>query len=192
VEKVQGLVDQSLTFDLPGVIMENVLRQAKITGSETWTWETANQDADYARMYEASRHRIYFLAFCMAQNEMKAEGITYKVFQRAFVAGCNLNEELLDRILVSEIRELMPVGVLTLEQPIANEPARIRGNVKKVHLEEAVMKLPATERIIFLLHDVEGHDHARISRTLNVTEAESQVGLHAARLRLRELLANMM
>ena len=44
--------------------------------------------------------------------------------------------------------------------------------------------------MIFLLHDVEAYDHARISRTLGVSEQESQFGLHQARLRLRQLLAN--
>jgi RNA polymerase sigma-70 factor, ECF subfamily len=75
---------------------------------------------------------------------------------------------------------------------LSNEIARIRGNVKRVHLEQAVMELPATERLIFLLHDVERHDHERIARTLNITPAEAQLGLHGARLRLRRLLAAMM
>jgi DNA-directed RNA polymerase specialized sigma24 family protein len=44
--------------------------------------------------------------------------------------------------------------------------------------------------MIFLLHDVEAYDHARISRTLGVSEQESQLGLHQARLCLRQLLAN--
>jgi RNA polymerase sigma-70 factor (ECF subfamily) len=60
-----------------------------------------------------------------------------------------------------------------------------------VHLEEAVSQLPATERVIFLMHDVEGYDHARISRTIGLSVEESRVGLHQARLRLRELLAKM-
>jgi DNA-directed RNA polymerase specialized sigma24 family protein len=45
--------------------------------------------------------------------------------------------------------------------------------------------------MVFLLHDVEGYDHARVARTLGITEDESQIGLHQARLRLRNLLATM-
>jgi len=58
-------------------------------------------------------------------------------------------------------------------------------------LENAVAQLPATERLIFLMHDVEGYDHARISRTIGVSEIESGYGLHQARLKMRELLAKM-
>jgi DNA-directed RNA polymerase specialized sigma24 family protein len=49
--------------------------------------------------------------------------------------------------------------------------------------------LPATERLVFLMHDVENYDHARIARTIGITEAESKAGLFQARLKLRELLA---
>jgi DNA-directed RNA polymerase specialized sigma24 family protein len=56
-------------------------------------------------------------------------------------------------------------------------------------LERAVVQLPPTEKMIFLMHDVESYDHARIARTLGLTDEESRVGLHQARLRMRELLA---
>ena len=63
-------------------------------------------------------------------------------------------------------------------------------NIKRVELECAVVELPPTERMIFLLHDVECCEHARIGRLLGLSEQESLVGLHQARLRLRELLAS--
>jgi RNA polymerase sigma-70 factor, ECF subfamily len=51
--------------------------------------------------------------------------------------------------------------------------------------------LPATERMIFLMHDVEGYDHDRIARTIGLERDESVQGLHQARLRLRNLLAGL-
>jgi DNA-directed RNA polymerase specialized sigma24 family protein len=36
---------------------------------------------------------------------------------------------------------------------------------------------------------VESYDHARIARTLGLSDEESRLGLHQARLRMRELLA---
>ena len=56
---------------------------------------------------------------------------------------------------------------------------------------DAVVQVPPTERLIFLMHDVEGYDHARIARLLGVNEAESQTGLHQARIRIRQLVADM-
>jgi DNA-directed RNA polymerase specialized sigma24 family protein len=42
--------------------------------------------------------------------------------------------------------------------------------------------------MIFCMHDGDAYDHARIARTLDITEAESRDGLHQARLRIRELV----
>jgi RNA polymerase sigma-70 factor (ECF subfamily) len=68
---------------------------------------------------------------------------------------------------------------------------RVQGNLKRVHLERAVVQLPATERLIFLLHDVEGYQHERISRFLGISEQESKNGLHQARVQIRNLVAAM-
>jgi len=48
--------------------------------------------------------------------------------------------------------------------------------------------LPHTERMIFCMHDGDAYDHARIARTLGISEADSRQGLHQARLRIRELV----
>jgi DNA-directed RNA polymerase specialized sigma24 family protein len=42
---------------------------------------------------------------------------------------------------------------------------------------------------MFLLHDVEGYEHSRVARLMGVSEEESRLGTHQARLRVRELLA---
>lgn len=170
--------------------MASALNQAKITGLTAHFPVTAEQSlARFEQAYEEHRHRVYALAFWMTDSEMAAEEISSSVFARAFAKGNIPSAEAVDRILLSEIRDLMPVGVLRLNIAATTEVASLRGNVKRVDLERAVVQLPTTERMIFLLHDVEAYDHARIARTLGVSEQESQFGLHHARLRLRQLLA---
>jgi len=83
------------------------------------------------------------------------------------------------------------VGTLTLNCALANDTRSIHGNVKRIHLERAVVQLPATEKLIFLMHDVEGYEHDRISRLLGISEEESRYGLHQARIRIRNLIAAM-
>ncbi len=173
--------------------MARALDQAKITGLTAHFPVTAEQSlARFEKAYEEHRHRVYALAFWMTDSEMAAEEISSSVFARAFANGNVPSAEAVDRILLSEIRELMPIGVLRLNIAATTEVASVRGNVKRVDLERAVVQLPTTERMIFLLHDVETYDHARIARTLGVSEQESQLGLHQARLRLRQLLAAKM
>jgi RNA polymerase sigma-70 factor (ECF subfamily) len=60
-----------------------------------------------------------------------------------------------------------------------------------VHLERALVQLPSTEKMIFLLHDVEGYEHEKIAHLLGLSVQESQFGLHQARLQMRELVSRM-
>jgi DNA-directed RNA polymerase specialized sigma24 family protein len=53
------------------------------------------------------------------------------------------------------------------------------------------VQLPATEKMIFLMHDVESYEHDRIARLLGISEEESKLGLHQARVQIRELIARM-
>jgi RNA polymerase sigma-70 factor (ECF subfamily) len=143
----------------------------------------------YQAVYDRNRHRVYALAFWMTDNELRAEQVMERAFIRVF-SICSLpTEEMIDCALLEEIRQWVPVGVLTLKQDTCCEVLSVRRNVKRVDLERAVVKLPPTERLIYLLHDGEGYDHERIAFTLGITEDDSQQGLHQARLGLRALLA---
>ena len=101
----------------------------------------------------------------------------------------SLPQEEIDRALVEELRAYTPLGVLTLKCTPCDKVLSVRRSKLRVDLELAVVQLPGTERLIFLMHDVEGYDYSRIAKTLGLTEAESRSGLHQARLRMRELLA---
>jgi RNA polymerase sigma-70 factor, ECF subfamily len=146
--------------------------------------------ADFKGVYEEHRHRIYSLAFWMTDNEVTAEEISARVFLRAFHQPGVPTAETIDNSLVYELRELTPIGPLTLDCPIIAQKT-IAGNTKRIHLERAVVQLPSTERLAFLLHDVEGYDHGRIGTTLGITEDESRRAVMQARIQVRELIATM-
>ena len=171
--------------------MASGTHEAKLTGLAAYLPNAVEARAEnYKQVFEEHRHRVYALAFWMTDNELAADEIMSATFCRAFAGSVDPSAESVDRALMTELREIMAIGYLTLECAPATEIHNVRGNTKRVHLERAVVQLPATERLIFLLHDVERYDHARISRTVGVTEEESRLGLHQARLRLRELLAS--
>jgi len=150
-----------------------------------------SRTAEYNRIYEENRHRIYSLAFWMTDNELTAEELASNVFLRAFAASASPTTEQIDHAFLAEVRETTAVGTLTLSLSASATTTSIRGNVKRVHLERAVVQLPATEKLIFLLHDVEGYEHQKIARLLGIEEQESQYGLHQARVLVRELVSQM-
>jgi RNA polymerase sigma-70 factor (ECF subfamily) len=172
--------------------MASMTRQEKITNYAAILPTVVPVRSEvYEAVYQENRHRIYAMAFWMTDNEMAAEELMRNVFLRAFASNAEPTAEMLDRALMTEVRELMPVGVLTLDEGICTAAPSVRRNVLRTDLERAVVQLPATERMIFLMHDVEGYDHERIARTIGLEEDESVQGLHQARLRLRNLLAHI-
>jgi DNA-directed RNA polymerase specialized sigma24 family protein len=140
---------------------------------------------------ESHQHRLYSLAFWMTDHELLAAELVGNTFRRAFAECHQPAAEDFDRCLIAELREQVELGELTLECVPCSDTPSVRRNTKRIHLERAVVQLPATERLIFLMHDVEGYGHARIARALAITERQSEYGLHQARLRMRELLSAM-
>jgi RNA polymerase sigma-70 factor, ECF subfamily len=60
--------------------------------------------------------------------------------------------------------------------------------IDRIALDRALAQLPPGYREVFVLHDVEGHEHNEIARMLGVAEGTSKSQLHKARMKLRRLL----
>jgi RNA polymerase sigma-70 factor, ECF subfamily len=148
-----------------------------------------SRKARYSTIYNQHCHRIYSLAFWITDNELAADQLTARTFLRAFDRVKDPGTEQIDQAFLGEVRETTPLGALTLNGVASPETKSVYGNIKRVHLERAVVQLPATEKLIFLLHDVEGYQHGRIGSLLGLTEHECKFGLHQARLRIRELVS---
>ena len=142
-----------------------------------------------SEIYERNRHRVYSLAFWMTDHELAAEEVLTDTFCRAFVRHAAPTAEDIDYALIGVLRQYMSLGQLSLNCAPADKVLSVRHNTLRVDLERAVIELPNTEKMIFLMHDVDRYDHARIARLLGISEVDSMTGLHQARLRMRELLA---
>ena len=164
---------------------------ANITGFATEIPAVVSRTEAFKAIFEEHRNRIYNLAFYLTDNELTAESLSARVFANTFAQNSTPSAEVLDRALISELRESVEIGALTLDEPVCEEAANARRNIKRAVLERAVVSLPSTERIIFLMHDVEGYDHSRIARMLGMNTDESKRGLHQARLAIRRLVAEI-
>ena len=63
-------------------------------------------------------------------------------------------------------------------------------NLKKV-LNEALARLPETQRSLVLLKDYEGYSYEEIGKIMNLNASQVKVYLHRARLQLKEYLVKM-
>jgi RNA polymerase sigma-70 factor (ECF subfamily) len=58
----------------------------------------------------------------------------------------------------------------------------------RARLTEALNTLPARQRAVIVLHDVEGYKHAEIGQMLDIPEGTARSDLHYARSQLRQIL----
>jgi RNA polymerase sigma-70 factor (ECF subfamily) len=80
------------------------------------------------------------------------------------------------------------LSVVSLESdvpaPCGSEPAGL------IDLERAFTQLPDHQRMVLVLHDLEGFTHEEIGEQLNIAIGTSKVTLSRARQALRRLLNN--
>lgn len=142
-------------------------------------------------IYDSHRHRVFSVSYYMTGSELDAEQILRDSFVRAFLAAPEPNHSLVDSSLVEQLRS---DGVLE-ETEIAPPPDTgylpQRNNILRTELEEAIRCLPPTERLIFLLMDVEGYPASRVAELLQLPPSTVLRSALTARLRLRSELAAM-
>jgi RNA polymerase sigma-70 factor (ECF subfamily) len=92
----------------------------------------------------------------------------------------------LDATLESEEEDSRPVIEL------GGPDLQLSGMVDRMNLEMAIEQLPDGYREMFILHDVEGYEHHEIAEIQGCSAGNSKSQLYKARLRLRELLQEVL
>ncbi|HEX3986842.1 MAG TPA: sigma-70 family RNA polymerase sigma factor [Acidobacteriaceae bacterium] len=142
-------------------------------------------------IYDSHRHRVFSVSFYMTGSELDAEQMLGDAFVRAFQTAPEPDHALVDTALVDQLRIS---GVLDESETLP--PPEIgflpqRHNILRTELEEAIRYLPSTERLIFLLMDVEGYPAKRVAELLNMSPSSVLRSALTARLRLRTELATL-
>lgn len=70
----------------------------------------------------------------------------------------------------------------------SERPGEAHAGIDGLAIAEALAALPPELRAVFVLRIVEGYSHAEIARLLGIRKGTSEVRLHRARRRLRDLL----
>ena len=140
-------------------------------------------------VYESHRHRTFSLAFYMTGNEIEAEDILATTFVRAFQQSEQPDAFAVDSALIGELSERFPLQTEEPAAVISPGLSLSHRNVRRPDLEAAVRSLPANERLLFLLRDVEGYPPEMIARLLEIPDAQVRRACFSARIRLCQVLA---
>src|SRR5215210_137282 len=160
--------------------------------------------AAFEKIYERHNRRVYSLCLRMTQNVTEAEDLTQESFIQLFrkigsFRGDSAFTTWLHRLTVNQVlmhfRKRSVKSEKTTEE--GETPVQIvRGTenpnqmpvIDRIALDKAIAQLPPGYRSVFVLHDVEGHEHEEIARMLGCSVGTSKSQLHKARMKLRGLL----
>ena len=155
-------------------------------------------------LYERHNRRVYSICLRMTQNASEAEDLAQEVFIQLFrkigsFRGESAFTTWLHRLTVNQVLMHFRKRGVRMEQTTEDGETPIQvvaGTenplqmpvVDRIALDKAISQLPPGYRTVFILHDVEGHEHEEIARMLGCSVGTSKSQLHKARMKLRFLL----
>jgi RNA polymerase sigma-70 factor (ECF subfamily) len=164
----------------------------------------AGDMAAFEELYRRHFRRVYALCLRMTANPEEAEDLTQETFIQlnkkiGGFRGDSAFTTWLHRMTVNQVlmhfrrRKSRPEFTTTEgETPVQIVQGTENHNrmpiVDKIVLENAITKLPPGYRAVFVLHDIEGHEHNEVAQMLGISEGTSKSQLHKARLKLRSLI----
>jgi RNA polymerase sigma-70 factor (ECF subfamily) len=158
----------------------------------------------FEQLYERHNRRVYSLCLRMTQNVAEAEDLAQEAFIQLFrkigsFRGESAFTTWLHRLTVNQVLMHFRKRSVKLERTTeeGETPVQIvRGTenpnrmpvLDRISLDSALKQLPPGYRSVFVLHDIEGHEHDEIAKILGVAVGTSKSQLHKARMKLRRLL----
>jgi RNA polymerase sigma-70 factor (ECF subfamily) len=155
----------------------------------------------FERLYRTHANRVYSLCTRMAGSRVKGEELTQDVFVRTWeklpqFRGDSAFSTWLHRLAVNVVLNARKIegkhASRTEENDVEDEQWDVRArapmHIERMDLADAIAKLPAGARRVFVLHDVEGYKHEEIAEMCGITSGGSKAQLHRARLLLRGAL----
>src|SRR5450759_450352 len=155
----------------------------------------------FERLYRTHSTRVFSLCARMSGSRTRGEELTQDVFVRTWeklpqFRGDSAFSTWLHRLAVnvvlnarkSEGKRASRTDQGDVDDERWDEAARAPMYIERMDLAQAISKLPAGARKVFVLHDVEGYKHEEIAEMMGITSGGSKAQLHRARLLLREAL----
>ena len=158
----------------------------------------------FEELYRRHSRRVYSLCLRMTANVEKAEDLAQDVFVHLFrkigsFRGQSAFTTWLHRVTVNQVLMHFRKRSTKTEQTTEDgeTPVQIvKGTsdpnampiVDRIALDKAIAQLPPGYKSVFILHDIEGHEHTEIAKILGCSVGTSKSQLHKARMKLRGLL----
>jgi len=158
----------------------------------------------FEELYLRYHRRVYSLCIRMTNNAAEADDLTQEVFIHLYYKvgsfrGDSAFTTWLHRVTVNKVLMHFRANKARRDQTTLDGVFPEPGNhevgsygrslmLNRLTLERAIQRLPPGYRAVFVLHEVEGHDHAETARMCGISIGTTKSQLHKARRKLRALL----
>jgi len=195
----------TLTFPLVQNVKRAAEEELKPTSDKALAQQAAAGDMPaFEELYSRHNRRVYSLCLRMTQNVAEAEDLAQEVFIQLFrkigsFRGESAFTTWLHRLTVNQVlmhfrkrgvrsEQTTDDGDVPVQIVQGTENPNRMPVVDRIALDKAIAQLPPGYRTVFILHDIEGHEHEEIARILGCSVGTSKSQLHKARMKLRTLL----
>ena len=158
------------------------------------------QDGDNEAMetvYTHYKFSIFNLAYRFAGNRTSAEDLQQEIFIKIFTQINKLRSleafnswlyRIATNTCISFIRKRGRMNEVPTEE-IEKVPIPNNNKISvKQDLEKAIKTLPSKQKMVFILHDVQGFTHMEIAKIMRLRQGTSKSQLFKARMKLRNYL----
>jgi RNA polymerase sigma-70 factor (ECF subfamily) len=163
----------------------------------------------FERLYQLHSSRVYAICLRMTGNPAEAEDLLQDTFVMVFrkirtFRGDSAFSTWLHRIAInltlmrmrrksSSETSLQENSDQETDHPshleqLAVSDTFLTGSLDRLNLQRALQKLRPFQKLVVVLHDIQGYKHTEIAKMLDWSIGNSKSRLHRARARLRELL----
>ncbi len=158
----------------------------------------------FEQLYREHAGRVLALCLRMTRDRGEAEELVQDVFVRvweklASFRGGSAFSTWLHRVAVNTVIENLRAKArwrdrhdALVDAAEATDSVFANQAGADIDLEKAIAKLPVQARMVFVLHDIEGHKHREIAAQTGLAVGTSKAHLHRARQLLRDLLGNQL
>jgi RNA polymerase sigma-70 factor (ECF subfamily) len=198
------MTDDLLLARMFGQVTTPEIPRADATDYQLAQASSGGDMAAFEELYARHSRRVYSLCLRMTANTAEAEDLAQEVFIQLYrklgsFRGESQFTTWLHRLTVNQVLMHFRRRGVKAEQVTEDGEAPVRvvpGTedharmpvVDRIALDKAVGQLPPGYRAVFVLHDVEGHEHEEVARLLGCSVGTSKSQLHKARMKLRQLL----
>jgi RNA polymerase sigma-70 factor (ECF subfamily) len=155
----------------------------------------------FERLYRRYLSRIYSLCTRLSGSPADGQELAEDVFVRAWeelpqFSGESAFASWLHRLATDVVlngRKLDDTAPTPIEREVPaaklrNDSGSTSDDIEGLDLGQAIDRLPAGARRIFVLHDVEGYTHEDLAEIFGITPGGSKARLQRARVLLKEAL----